>query len=211
MNKEDIEKYRKLPTGNVADNNTIHGTMDAAIKPVDPECHMLGQAVTVQGHPGDNLALYQGIATAHEGDVLVVDVRGFTRAGHFGDMMATACLAKGIAGVVIDGTCRDVEDLRASGLPVFARGYCPEGTTKACLGSLNVPITVGGVCVHPGDWILGDCDGVVVIPEADAELVLEKGHKKHLHEEEIRQRLLRGEDILSVYGFDKIVGQLRSR
>lgn len=129
-----MEELKERPTGKVADNNTIQGTMDYEIKPVDPACHLIGKAVTVQCCPGDNLAFYQGNHAAGKGDVLVFACHGYTKGGHFGDMMATACIAKGIAGVVIDGTCRDSQDIKALHFPAFARGFCPQGTVKASKG-----------------------------------------------------------------------------
>ena len=124
LTKETLEKLQKLPTGNVADNNTgapRQGTMDSGIKPIDSRSHMAGRAVTVRCYPGDNLALHQGMDAAHAGDVLVFDCHGYTEAGHFGDIMALACKLKGIAGVVIDGCCRDAEDIKELGLPVTER------------------------------------------------------------------------------------------
>ncbi|MBR0282207.1 MAG: RraA family protein [Oscillibacter sp.] len=150
----------------MADNNTgtpRQGVMDSGIKPIDSKSHMVGRAVTVRHYPGDNLALHQGIYAANPGDVLVLDCRGYTEAGHFGDIMALACQARGIAGVVIDGSCRNAEDIKTLGLPAFVRGFNPTGTVEASLGQVNVPIACGGVRVNPGDIALGDCDGVAVV------------------------------------------------
>lgn len=168
LDLEQRERLAQLPTGNVADNNGSvphQGVMDSGIKPLDPACHLLGRAVTVQGFPGDNLAVHQGINAAGEGEVLVIDLSGYTEGGHFGDICALACQMRGIAGVVIDGAVRDAQDIVELGLPVFARGLSPAGTTKDSLGKVGVPIVCGGVMVHPGDIVLGDCDGVVVVPQ----------------------------------------------
>ncbi|MBQ3406812.1 MAG: 4-carboxy-4-hydroxy-2-oxoadipate aldolase/oxaloacetate decarboxylase [Lachnospiraceae bacterium] len=208
------EKRRELlvlPTGNVADNNTDvprQGTMDSGIKPIDPKSRMLGRAVTVQCYPGDNLALHQGIYAAEPGDVLILDCHGYTEAGHFGDIMALACQMRGIAGVVIDGSCRDSEDIKELGLPVFVRGFNPSGTVKASLGKVNVPVTCGGVRVNPGDMVLGDCDGVVVIPREKEDQVFEKAQAKFAKEEKLVEELKAGKTTLEIYGFDKLIKKL---
>ena len=197
----------QLPCGNIADNNPDGAVMDAGIKPLDPSMKMVGRALPVRCHPGDNLALYQGIDAARPGDVLVFDCGGYA-AGHFGDMMAHACLAKGVAGVVIDGTCRDRNDIVELGLPVFTRGLNPAGTVKASLGRVGVPVVVGGVAVEPGDVVFGDCDGVLVVPAAQAETVFAAALAKHHKEEAIAERLDAGESALEVYGFDALVAAL---
>lgn len=208
------EKRRELlvlPTGNVADNNTDvprQGTMDSGIKPIDPKSRMLGRAVTVQCYPGDNLALHQGIYAAEPGNVLILDCHGYTEAGHFGDIMALACQVRGIAGVVIDGSCRDSEDIKELGLPVFVRGFNPSGTVKASLGKVNVPVTCGGVRVNPGDMVLGDCDGVVVVPREKEDQVFEKAQAKFAKEEKLVEELKAGKTTLEIYGFDKLIKKL---
>ena len=208
LTKERLEQLAKLPTGNVADNNNgapKQGVMDSGIKPIDPACHMVGRAVTVQAFPGDNLALHQGIYACRPGDVLVIDCHGYTEAGHFGDVMATACKARGIAGVVIDGSARDAEDIKKLGLPVFVRALNPSGTVKESLARLNVPVLAGGIEVHPGDILLGDCDGVVVVPKADEDSVFEKALAKYEKEQHIIEALLAGKTTLEIYGFDRLI------
>lgn len=209
FDEQTTARLLEMPTGNVADNDPNGGVMDAGIRPLDPGMHMVGRALTVKCHPGDNLALYQGIEAAQQGDVLVFDCGGY-EAGHFGDMMAHACQAKGIAGVVIDGTNRDRNDICALGLPVFSRGTCPAGTTKAVLGQIGVPVVVGGVAVRTGDVIFADCDGVVVVPQEDADEVFERALAKHEHEEVIARRIMAGEPIMGIYGFDRVVERLAS-
>jgi len=208
LTKETLSRLDKLPTGNVADNNNNapwQGVMDSGIKPLDPKSHMVGRAVTVQCYPGDNLALHQGIYACQPGDVLVCDCHGYIEAGHFGDIMATACKVRGIAGVIIDGSCRDAQDIVELGLPMFVRGLNPSGTVKESLAKLNVPVRCGGVEVHPGDIVLGDCDGVVVIPKADEDAVFEKAIAKFEKEQHIVDQLLAGKTTLEVYGFDKLI------
>lgn len=204
------EKLLQLPTGNIADNNNAapnQGVMDTAIKPIDRTSKMVGRAFTAQCFPGDNLALHQAIYAAHPGDVLVLDVHGYNNAGHFGDIMATACKIRGIAGVVIDGSCRDAEDIRELGLPVFVRGFNPSGTVKESLAKLNVPVRCGGILVNPGDIIFGDCDGVVVIPSVQEDVVMEKAVAKFEKEKHIIEQLNEGRTTLEIYGFDKLIAR----
>lgn len=206
-----VEELMQLPTGNVADNNNSvphQGVMDSAIKPIDPASRMVGRAVTVRCQPGDNLALHQGIYAAQPGDVVVFDCHGYDQAGHFGDIMALACKMRGIAGVIIDGSCRDAEDIKALGLPVFVRGFNPSGTVKASLGQVNVPVICGGVAVRPGDMIIGDCDGVVVVPQDVEDEVFEKAKAKFEKEIHIVEQLKQGKTTLEIYGFDKLIEKL---
>ncbi len=208
LTKEVRENLLKLPTGNIADNNnsiTKQGVMDTSIKPVDPKMKMIGRAFTSRCFPGDNLALHQAIYAANPGDVLILDLHGYSNAGHFGDIMANACKERGLAGVVIDGSCRDSEDIRELGFPVFVRGFNPSGTVKESLAVLNVPVSCGGIIVNPGDIIFGDCDGVVVIPKEDEDEVFKKALNKYDHEQEILKELKSGKTTLEIYGFDKII------
>ena len=213
LTEEARKSLDKLPTGNVADNNLSmpkQGVMDSGIKPIDSKSHMVGRAVTVQCYPGDNLALHQGIYAAQPGDVLVFDCHGYTEAGHFGDIMALACKVRGIAGVIIDGSCRDAEDIKELGLPVFVRAFNPSGTVKASLGKVNVPVSCGGVSVRPGDMIIGDCDGVVVVPQEVEDEVFAKAEAKFKKEEKIVEALKQGKTTLEIYGFDRLIEKLES-
>ena len=207
LTDEKRRELLQLPCGNIADNNPSGGVMDPGIKPLDPYMKMVGRALPVRCYPGDNLALYQGIEAAQPGDVLVFDCGGYA-AGHFGDMMAHACMAKGVAGVVIDGTCRDRNDIVELGLPVFTRGLNPSGTVKASLGRVGERVVAGGVLVEPGDIVFGDCDGVVVVPAGETDTVFAAALAKHHKEERIAERLDAGESALAVYGFDKLIEKL---
>ncbi len=198
----------KLPTGNIADNNNSmpnQGVMDTSIKPVDSTMKMIGRAFTAQCFPGDNLALHQAIYGAKPGEVLILDLHGYTNAGHFGDIMATACKLHGLAGVVIDGSCRDAEDIKELGFPVFVKGYNPSGTVKESLAKMNIPVHCGGIDINPGDIIFGDCDGVVVIPQEHEDEVFEKALAKFEHEKDIVRDLEAGKTTLEIYGFDQLI------
>lgn len=188
----DILEFVGIPTGNVCDSNGLLGSMDPGIQALDRNMTVVGRAFTVECPPGDNLTIHKAILEAQPGDVLVVNCQGFLHAGCFGELMATACVAKGIAGVVIDGACRDKNDLIEMNFPTFVRATCPNGTVKETCGKTNVPVVCGGLTVNPGDVIVGDCDGLVVIPQEKAEEVLEKSKLKKAKEAEIRQKLQQG-------------------
>lgn len=205
MTKEDLLQLAKLPSGNVGDANGKRGVMDTAIKPVDPKSVLVGPAFTCGCYPGDNLAIHQAIYAASPGDVLVCDLHGYAKAGHFGDIMAAACTARGIAGLVMNGTCRDSEDIKKMGFPVFSLGYNPTGTVKEGLAQMGIPIVVGGVLVRAGDIIMGDCDGVVVLPKENAGEVLKKAQAIFDKEIEIIKMLEAGRSTLEIYGFDKLL------
>ena len=212
LTKEVLERLQKLPTGNVADSNTSaprQGAMDSGIKPLDSKSQRVGRAVTARCYPGDNLALHQAVYAAKAGDVLVLDCRGYTEAGHFGDIMALACQVRGIAGVVIDGSCRDAEDIKALGLPVFVRALNPSGTVKKSLGEINVPVICGGVRVNPGDIILGDCDGVVVVPQESEDTVFANAQAKYDKEAHIVEQLKAGKTTLEIYGFNELIEKIK--
>jgi 4-hydroxy-4-methyl-2-oxoglutarate aldolase len=205
LTKEKIDFYSQLPTGNVADNNPNGYVLPSDIKPIDPSLHLIGRAFPVDCAPKDNLALHRGIEAAKAGDVLIFDCKGFTEGGHFGDMMANACKQKGIAGVIINGSCRDSQDIKELGFPVYAKAYCPASTVKVQKAGLNQTITIGTATIHPGDLIFGDGDGVVVIPQNEEDVVMEKAVQKFEKEKEILKRILAGESTMKIYGFDKLI------
>jgi 4-hydroxy-4-methyl-2-oxoglutarate aldolase len=149
--------------------------------------------------------LHKAIYAAERGDVLVVSVGGFVEAGPWGEIMTVAAQVRGIAGLVIDGSIRDSIAIQELGFPAFSRGLCIKGTTKDSLGTINHPVDIGGVRVHPGDVVLGDADGVVVVSREDLAGVLEKCKLRKEKEERIKKELQMGKSTLELYGFDKIL------
>lgn len=187
-----IYEFQGIPTGNICDSNDRLGAMDSGIQALDRHMTVVGRAFTAFCPPGDNLTIHKAVLEAQPGDVLVVNCGGYLQAGVFGELLATSCRARGIAGIVIDGACRDKNELIEMNFPTFVRGTCPNGTVKEDCGDTNVPMTCGGLTVEPGDVIIGDCDGVVVIPKAKAETVLEKSKAKKAFEDSIRDKLAEG-------------------
>jgi RraA family protein len=157
----------------LADVAGRRGTLDGRITPLLPSMRMAGPALTVEVRPGDNLMVHAAISIARPGDVLVIDGKGDRTCALMGSIMINACKQLGLAGVVIDAAVRDTEELRELGFPVYAVGANPKGPAKCGPGRINWPISCGGEAVNPGDLIVGDADGVVVIARERAEPCLD--------------------------------------
>jgi regulator of RNase E activity RraA len=158
--------FAAATTANISDILGSIGVMHPDIKPAVPGLRALGRAFTVKAYPGSIITVHKALVEASPGDVIVVDGEGDVGSGALlGEIMALECQIKGFAGIVIDGAVRDVDGLRELGFPVFARGLTPRVGTNRRLGQTQVPISCGGVVVHPGDIILGDGNGVVAIPQ----------------------------------------------
>jgi 4-hydroxy-4-methyl-2-oxoglutarate aldolase len=178
------------------------GALPAAIKPVSPSMRVSGAVVTVSCPPGDNLRIHHAIYVAQPGDVLVVDVGGGHEYGYWGEIMTVAARARGLAGIVIDGCVRDGDRLAEIGFPVFARGLCIRGTAKdPTKGSVNHPIRLADVDISPGDLVVGDCDGVVIIPRARIGEVTAASHQRESAEAGIIEQLRNGARTIDLYGF----------
>ncbi|MBA1335155.1 MAG: Demethylmenaquinone methyltransferase-like protein [Firmicutes bacterium] len=206
LTENELLELLKLPTGNICDANDKCGNMDPAIKPVDPKTKMAGPAYTVRCQPGDNITIHKAIYEAPKGSVLVVDAHSYIGAGPFGEIMAIASQKRGLAGLVIDGACRDASEIEELGFPVFSRAINPGGTVKESVGETDLVIQCGGVVVRPGDIVVGDRDGVVVIPREKARTVLEKAKAIADREAQVTEMLLQGKTILEIYQFEKLKG-----
>ena len=169
----------------LADVAGRRGTLDSRIQPLSRSQRMAGPALTIEVRPGDNLMIHAAMAMAQPGDVLVVDGKGDTTCALMGSIMITACRKLGLAGVVLDGAHRDSEEILTLGFPVYSVGSNPNGPTKNVAGRINWPISCGGVSVLPGDLIVADGDGVVVIERERAESLLGLADKK-MQEERAR-------------------------
>ena len=181
-----------LGTPAISDGMNHFNTMDPAIKPILERCSIAGPAATLRLRPGDNLMLHKSLGLVRPGDVLVVDTCGCTTSSILGELIATAAFQAGLAGIVIDGGIRDIQQLKEKAYPIFARFVTPAVGGKDGPGEFGYPISCGGVPVHPGDLIVGDETGVVVSPPADAEKVLADGRKKRSYEEARMAEIKRG-------------------
>lgn len=196
--------FSQFPTGNLCNANPAVRAISSAISPLIPGKRIAGVARTVRVTPGQNGAIHRAVHNAVPGDILVVDGGQSERYGPFGDLLADCCKQQGIVGAVFDCTIRDSADIAALDFQVFCRGFHPQATAKTATDDIDVPINVGGVVVHPGDVLVGDDDGVVVIPHALAEAVLEQVAQVVSKEESIRERILAGETTYDIFELGKV-------
>lgn len=167
----------------LADVAGRRGALHGRVAALSPTMRFAGTAITVEVRPGDNLMIHAAMAIAQRGDVLVIDAKGDQTSALMGEIMSQQCVALGISAAVIDGPCRDSEEIRKLGFPMFSVGTNPNGPTKCIAGRLNHPISIGGVAVHPGDLIVGDADGVTVVERARAASLLPLAAQKVAAEE----------------------------
>jgi 4-hydroxy-4-methyl-2-oxoglutarate aldolase len=194
---------RTLPTATLHEAAGRIGVMPSAIKPVAPSFKVCGPAVTVHSPGGDNLWLHRAIYVAQPGDVLLVHVSEAYDFGYWGEIMSAAAHARGLGGLVIDGCVRDGAVLEQFGFPVFARGLCIRGTGKdfGARGWVNHPVLFGNLAVNPGDLVVGDTDGVVVLPRERAPELVQAAVAREQKEAGIIERLRAGERTLELYNF----------
>jgi 4-hydroxy-4-methyl-2-oxoglutarate aldolase len=164
----EVEALAKFSPATIHEAQGRRGALSSRIKPVDYRMKLCGPAFTVRCAPRDNIMLQLAINYAQPGDIIVVSGGEYEEAGSFGDVLANACLAKGIGGLVTDSGVRDSLQLRELGFPVFSLSVCIKGTVKETLTSTNDSVVVGGELVHPGDIIVGDADGLVVVRREEA-------------------------------------------
>jgi 4-hydroxy-4-methyl-2-oxoglutarate aldolase len=198
VQKEIIEQLGKFKSAIIGDGMGRRGFMDHGIKPLTCEFKMWGSAITVETRPGDNLMVHAALMIAQPGDVIVINAYGNLSTSCWGELTTRMSIRKGLAGVVIDGAIRDSRELASIDFPVFCRGVNPCGGGKEGTGQVNMPISCGGTTVHPGDVIVGDADGVVVIPHQLAENAI--GWAQHRVEvEKKRFAQIAGEDVDNIY------------
>jgi regulator of RNase E activity RraA len=167
-----IERFRGLASSNLADAMGRFNFMDPAIQSRS-SLLLCGPAVTVNARPADNLMIHKALQVATPGDIVVVSTGGNTTSAVFGELMCHTATAAGLGGIVVDGAIRDVEGITRLGFPAYSRTVSPGSCDKDGPGEINVPISCGGTVVCPGDIVVGDADGVVVVPRGDAQVVLE--------------------------------------
>ncbi|WP_134703980.1 RraA family protein [Ammoniphilus sp. YIM 78166] len=199
-----IEQLAQYDTAIVSDcfKDNSHA-MDAGIKPLAPHQKVCGPAFTVLCPPRDNLTLHLAVSKAQPGEVLVASMSSHYEGGAWGEILTIAALQQGIAGLVIDGSVRDTQPIIGMNFPVLTRGISIKGTDKKNPGKLGASINVGGVTVNPGDIILGDADGVVVIPSERLEEIVAKAEEKVKAEKEIIKQLHQGKMTVDMFDLRK--------
>ena len=176
------------------------GLLNPYMRPIYPSARVAGSAITISCQPGDNLMIHAAIEVCQPGDVLVVVTTSESTDGMFGELLATSCQAHGIAGLVIDAGVRDVADLTAMDFPVWSKAISAQGTVKATPGSVNIDVVCAGAIVRPGDVVIGDVDGVVVVKRELAAEIAVLGQKRVEKEQQSRTKLKAGEFGVDFYG-----------
>jgi 4-hydroxy-4-methyl-2-oxoglutarate aldolase len=203
MDRELVREAGRLGSATLHEASGQRGALPSAIKPIASGMRVAGPAFTVTTPPGQNLWIHRALAAAAAGDVLVVVTSGHYDYGYWGDIMTVGARAREIAGLVIDGFVRDSESIARLGFPVFARGLSIRGTKKdtAAPGAFETPVNLADVTVEPGDLVVGDADGVVVVARSSVTEIVEKGRARERREVEVVERLRKGETTLEIYGW----------
>lgn len=201
-----LEKLSKFGTATIHEALGRIGNLPHQIKPLNNGMRLCGPAFTVKAKAYMNVNLHRAYAYAKPGDIIVADCSGGYDGGYWGDLLTSGAMNHGVKGLVIDACVRDADEIEDLGFPVFCRGLCIRGTGKDPDGSLNKEIKIGDVTICPGDIIVGDRDGVIVVPKDRLEEAIEKSQAREDKEAAVRARLNKGESSLKIYGWDEKFG-----
>ncbi|HZH58512.1 MAG TPA: 4-carboxy-4-hydroxy-2-oxoadipate aldolase/oxaloacetate decarboxylase [Metabacillus sp.] len=207
-NKKWNEKFSNIPTPVIGDVMGRQNVMDERIRPTWAGARFVGPALTIMTYPSDNFMIHLGVSLAQEGDILVVDAGNYQNAGLWGEILTVNAMQRKVKGLVIDGAVRDVKEIEEMQFPMFASGINARGGYKSNPGTVNIPVSCGGVAVNPGDLIVGDENGVAVIPRLDIEHVYEECVKKIESEKQIIEQLKQGKDTFEIMNLQEILDKI---
>ncbi|HBT70848.1 MAG TPA: regulator [Lysinibacillus sp.] len=206
MTKVEVS-FQHLPTTAISDATGGHTNLRSDIKPLADHFKIAGRAVTVRLPDGENGAVLEAIRAANEGDILVIDAKGNTNRAVAGDFVISLAKGIGVQGFVVDGVIRDIEAIRELNFPIFSLGTTVAAGNKNGGGQVNVPIAIGGVTVLPGDYIIGDVDGVIVVPQQEAEKIVAAAEAKLEKDEKRAQEAhVNGKESIIAY-LDKVLAK----
>lgn len=194
------ETLGRYPTATIYEAAGKSGDMAPDIRPIVPDAPFSGIAYTVRTFPSDTTAVIRALDDAPAGSVLVIDAGGTDRAAVWGGTSSLVCSMRGLVGCVTNGCVRDIDDLLKTGVAVYAAGVAPRGTLKNHEGWRGVPVSVGGVTVSPGDYVIGDRDGIVVVPAADGAAMCDRATEQRQKEEARDARVRNGDSLASIIG-----------
>ena len=201
--KAQLESLSRYGTATIHEALGKSGNLPFELKPLAAGMRVCGPAYTVKAKAFSNINLHRAYANAQPGDVIVADCSGAYEAGYWGDLLTAGAMRQGISGLVIDACVRDADAIETLGFAVFCRGIAIRGTGKDPGGSLNQPITIGDIIINPGDIVVGDRDGVVIVPKERLQEAIDNSWKREEKEAAVRARLNKGETSLQIYGWDK--------
>ncbi len=200
-----VDAFAEIGVADIHEGLGVDTLMDALIRPLWASARVVGPALTVLNSPGDTLMLHRALALSAPGDVLVLTCSVPNPSAVWGNLVTTSARARRVAGAIVDGNARDVADIRAAQFPVWARSVSPRGSTRRAPGSINVPVLCGGVRVNPGDLIVADDDGIVVVPTDRIEEALANARARVAREKEMLPKLATGRTPYDVWGLDQAV------